>query len=112
VVTSLRIAGRPYVVWRRKAKAMGDAAGLHWGAKSRIDILAGQTPVEEADTLLHEVMHAILYCQGREYGGEVEETYVRALATGLIGVLQDNPEFASWLSSTHTPPCSLPKTTP
>jgi hypothetical protein len=42
-------------------------------------------------------MHAVLHMQGRESGGEVEEEYVRALATGLTGVFQDNPELAAWL---------------
>lgn len=51
------------------------------------------------DTVLHEVLHAIRQSQGREYGGEVEEDYVRSLATGLTVVLRDNPEFAKWLIS-------------
>lgn len=76
---------------------MPDAAGLCHFGRALIDIRQGQHPIDETDTVLHEVFHAILYCQGREYGEEVEETYVRALATGLTAALQDNPEFASWL---------------
>ena len=96
----IRLGGRPWKFRFRRPSSMPDAAGLCHYAKAGIDIRQGQSPVDEADTILHEVFHAILYCQGREYGEEVEETYVRALATGLVAALQDNPEFASWLLST------------
>ncbi|QSI31481.1 hypothetical protein GNX71_18610 [Variovorax sp. RKNM96] len=56
------------------------------------------------DTIVHEVFHAIRHTQGRENGGAVEEDYVRSLATGLIGVIQDNPAFAKWLLTPIKPP--------
>lgn len=70
-----------------------------------IEIERGHLPIEETDTVLHELFHAILFSQGREFGGKTEEAYVRALATGLTGVLQENPEFLKWLNSRfpHTP---------
>ena len=101
---ALTILGRPFRLRMRTAKTMKDAAGLCRIGEGYIDILRGQRPFDEADTILHEVLHAIRYCQGREDGGEVEEDYVRSLATGLIGVLQDNPEFAAWLCSPHKDP--------
>lgn len=64
-----------------------------------IQVLSGQAPIEETDTVLHELFHAILSSQGRQYGGRAEESYVRALATGLTGVLHENPEFLQWLIS-------------
>lgn len=67
--------------------------------KAVIKVREGLDQHERKDALLHEVMHAILYQQGREHGGETEETYVRALATGIIAVFQDNPELAMWISS-------------
>jgi hypothetical protein len=78
---------------------MTSADGLCHYRQARIDIRAGQLPIDQTDTVLHEVFHAILYCQGREHGGDTEETYVRALATGLVATLKDNPEFAEWLHS-------------
>jgi hypothetical protein len=84
---------------------MPEMAGLCDPMRALIDISKGQLPIDETDTVIHEVFHAILYCQGREYGGDVEETYVRALATGLVGALHDNPEFAKWLlARTSTDP--------
>lgn len=96
--STIRIGGREWKFRRRLPKSMPDESGLCHYEKAQIDIRSGQSPIDERDTVLHEVMHAILYCQGREYGEEVEETYVRALATGLIATLQDNPQFAQWLS--------------
>lgn len=77
---------------------MGDASGLCRYEQAVIDCVTKQTPFNARDTLLHETFHAILAQQGRTtFGNEEEELYVRALATGLMGVLQDNPEFAEWL---------------
>lgn len=93
---SIRVLGRLYRVLLRKRMPTD---GLCDYNSATIKVAATLDSYERKDALLHEVMHAILYQQGREYGGEVEETYVRALATGLVGVLQDNPRFAMWLAS-------------
>ncbi|VBI24581.1 hypothetical protein [Burkholderia pseudomallei] len=65
-----------------------------------IYITPGMAPLDEADTLLHEVMHAIRFQLLREYGEEVEEDYVTSLATGLIHVFRDNPELLRWIAAT------------
>jgi hypothetical protein len=91
------VNGRIFKVRYSPPSTMPDAMGLCHYDKSLIELRTGQSPLDVRDTLLHEVMHAIRYSQGREYGGKVEEDYVRTLATGLLGVLQDNPEFARWL---------------
>jgi hypothetical protein len=95
---ALRIGGREWRIRFRKLASMGDAYGLTHYDKGLLDIANGQAPFDTRDTVLHEAMHAILAQQGRtSFGSEEEELYVRALATGLMGVLQDNPEFAKWL---------------
>ena len=96
--TSIRIAGRTWKVRRKSAAQMGESAGLcHYG-KAELDVLHRQPPFDSRDTLLHEVLHAILMRHGFERTVEVEEAFVNPIATELIGVLQDNPEFAQWLS--------------
>ena len=102
----LRIGAKHYKVRYRRPNSMPDALGLHHYDKPLIDIRTGQQPLDEKDSVVHEVFHGILASQGREYGGNVEETYVRALATGLVATLQANPEFAEWLCS------PIPNTTP
>lgn len=95
-IQSVRILGRSYKVVT--LKRMKDAGQCDYVA-AKIKVKAEQDEHERKDAVVHEIFHGILYQQGREYGGEVEETYVRALATGFIAVLQDNPEFAAWLGS-------------
>lgn len=97
--SSLRINGHIFKVRTTAAVAMPMAVGLCHHDIGLIELREGQSPIEVRDTLLHEVMHAVRYSQGREYGGDVEEDYVRSLATGLMGVFQDNPVLAQWLFS-------------
>ncbi|BAJ51835.1 hypothetical protein CJ97_gp47 [Ralstonia phage RSB2] len=54
-------------------------------------------PVEEADTLIHEVLHAIIASAGLTV--PEEEPIVRALASNLTGVLADNPTFRRHLNA-------------
>jgi hypothetical protein len=99
---SLRIFGRDWKV-RKMAKLLdeegNEAVGLSHLEQQIIDVRTKQSSLDTVDTLVHEVFHAIRHCQGRESGGEVEEDYVRTLATGLVGVLSDNPQLATWLFS-------------
>lgn len=95
--SELRVNGRIFKVRYSPASEMLDAVGLCHYDKALLQIRTKQTPIDLRDTLLHELMHAIRYTQGREYGEAVEEDYVRTLATGILGVFQDNPEFAQWL---------------
>lgn len=82
---------------------MPDVLGLCHTDDGLIEIRKGQEQHTLQDTLLHEAMHAILASQGRENGGDEEELYVRALATGLLGVFKDNPWFSDWLTNQQTP---------
>lgn len=100
---TVKVNGRVYQLKQRAASRMPDVLGLCHSDKGLIEYRKGQEPHELRDTVLHELFHAILATQGREYGEEVEELYVRAIATGLIGVLQDNPELAAWLSNLKPP---------
>jgi hypothetical protein len=59
-----------------------------------IVIKPGQLPVEEADTLLHEVIHAIDSCLCLN----LSERQVRLTATCLLAVIQDNPEFSEFIT--------------
>tara|TARA_R110000782_G_scaffold233710_1_gene319806 strand:+ start:144 stop:470 length:327 start_codon:yes stop_codon:yes gene_type:complete len=94
---TVKVNGRVVSIKYRASKHMPELAGQFHPEHCQIDINKGQELQELQDTVLHETLHAILHTQGREYGGDVEELYVRALATGLCGVLKDNPEFTLWM---------------
>ncbi|SEJ85374.1 hypothetical protein SAMN03159494_03594 [Achromobacter sp. NFACC18-2] len=94
---SLGVLGQSYTIQSLPADQLPEAYGLHWADDRRIEVRDSMSPFDLRDTTLHEVFHAIRAAQGREYGGETEEDYVRSLATGLTVVLRDNPAFAKWL---------------
>ena len=58
-----------------------------------IHIAAGQRGPALADTVMHELLHAIFKTFALKDEDD-EERIVSAIATGLIGVFRDNPNFA------------------
>lgn len=93
---SLKIAGRRWRIASRDLSAE-HALGLSHGDQGLIEISTAHDDLfNEQDTLLHEVLHSILRQQGRTYT-RAEEVYVTAIATGLLGVLHDNPALAAYL---------------
>lgn len=98
--TSIKIMGRDYeIIYVSPTPLGGNYLGLCDNNRQVIYIEDYQTPVEEADTVLHEVLHAIRYMAKVEIDPAEEEKMVSASATGLISVFHDNPGFAAWVSS-------------
>jgi hypothetical protein len=89
--------GRRVYNFRFKDYIAGNCLGLcefpHKSIRGRITVKTGQTDFNTADTILHEVLHAI--CDNRKLKLEdnEEERIVAALATGLTHFFRDNPEF-------------------
>ena len=55
-------------------------------------LATGQDPEEEANTMLHEVIHAVL--KNAAHGGfEGEERVVTAITAGLCQSMQDDPQL-------------------
>ena len=97
--TSIEVLGQPVTITALPAADIPDAYGLWYELARAIEIRDDLSPLDTRDTVLHETFHAIRAHQGRAYGGEVEEDYVRSLASGLALVLRDNPKFAKWLTN-------------
>jgi hypothetical protein len=64
------------------------------GQELKIELRPGLKPVEQRDTVVHELFHAI--DQFLVLG--MSERQVRLLATALVGIFQDNPEFAAYVT--------------
>lgn len=68
--------------------------------KNYIALCEDQNPPEAANTLIHEVLHAI-YTHFDLAAGSAEkdpqEHIVTALANGLTQVFKDNPAFYKWI---------------
>jgi len=98
--TSVNVLGRKYRVARVNRDGQ---SGAMYPFDGLIEVAPGMDDYSTKDTFLHEVMHAILYQQGRGTGGsddeqyKEEESYVKPLATGLIAFFRANPGVANWL---------------
>jgi len=83
--------------------------GLHQTMKQKILIAEGITPVKQANTLLHEILHAV--CTEYEIfeDQEAEERTVSCLANGLSQFIQDNPKTLKWITDNLNNTDSLDK---
>jgi len=91
--TTIKVFGRQYTINYVHAFAgMKDAGMLDYGNQI-LTVQENQLPLEEADTILHEVVHAVDLLMELK----MSERQVQLVATGLMGVFQDNPEFAKYI---------------
>lgn len=67
--------------------------------KMLICIEEEQVPVEELDTVIHEILHAIWYQMSIGEGPMEEEPIVRRTANGLLQVILDNPSLLKYASA-------------
>ena len=79
----------------RQIEAATDSHGFCDVSEQLIVVNGDQKPEAVADTLLHEIMHALFDALALA-GEQTEERLVRLLSTGLCTVLQDNPNFTKW----------------
>jgi hypothetical protein len=93
----IRVLGKRYDIKYLPTEQLPDVYGLCHKGDQRIEVRDGLPDGEEVDTVLHEVLHAILHGMGVQLPEATEEKFVLATASGLVGVLQDNPQFARWL---------------
>ena len=73
-----------------------DAYGEYEHRKNQITIQSGLGPLDEANTLLHEILHGIAYINSLTQTGEPldtenkEEMVVNTMTNGLAQVFRDN----------------------
>lgn len=98
---SVKIGYRTYRIidWNDREAMATQRYGEHsdFEAVIRVSRLAGD--IKAANTLLHELMHALWRIQVLG-DSEEEERCVTALANGLCGVWVDNPEVWAWIDHT------------
>lgn len=64
---------------------------------SLIEITKGQSASQKRDTVLHEVLHAIIEQGSTFIEDHVEEALVRDISPLLLGVLRENPNLLKFL---------------
>jgi len=87
----LDILGKRYAVTMAE-RTEGDYGECH-ADQCTIEVATYQCDEQKRDTLLHEVLHAV----DHEMHCSMSEAQTRRMATGLLAVLRQNPEFAAFL---------------
>lgn len=81
--------------------ASNESDGRFFPTISRIDVRSDLGPANVRDSLLHECLHAVLYCHGLgkllELDAEAEEKLVSGLAPAVLALLRRNPELVKFL---------------
>ena len=101
---SIRVGPYDYAVhWLDAPRDMMGCVGQVKHETQVIDVLCHGSPQWMADTLLHEVLHAVVATQNLNGHppfdeDKVEERMVATLATGLVQVIRDNPELVVMLA--------------
>lgn len=65
----------------------------HNNTKGHIRITKGMHGIEKANTILHEINHAIFYSQGLNIPYDQEEQVVLSMTNGLVQFIKDNLKF-------------------
>jgi hypothetical protein len=98
----LRIGGMVWTVSIDPEVQDDGEAGTTVPFSQRIKLAPGQGPDYERDTLLHEVLHAVLFATNLRkmegFGTQHEESVVLAMSPILLQVLRDNPRLLTYLT--------------
>ena len=82
--------------WKQTVASANEAQGQFFAKEGIIGYTDDEKGVSHANTLLHEIIHAIVY-QWNIDVVEKEETIVNGLTNGLTTVLVDNPKLIDYL---------------
>lgn len=94
--TSIRVGHLTVTVSEDLPKGNDDEQGEFDDNTCRIRLLPGQAPAVKADTLCHEIVHAIYFAFGLKKEMK-EERVARQLTGPILLVARDNPELVAWL---------------
>ena len=95
MISTLTILGKEYNVQLLTEAEFPDSLGETHTEQSIIKIRSGQNKFDEADTLLHECIHAL----DERFQLNLTERQVYCTTVGLLCLLKDNPEMLQYLSS-------------
>ena len=95
----IKIGYREYKLeeWKQTVASANEAQGQFFAKEGVIGYTADEKGVSHANTLIHEIMHAIIYQWNMELEEKVEELVVNGLANGLTTVFVDNPQLVDYL---------------
>lgn len=86
--------------WRVRRRALDDEQQKYGRTDEQqlaITIAPWVRGSQLADTLLHELLHAIWAHTALDFDDDDQERIVRSLSPWLLGALRDNPELVAFL---------------
>ena len=82
--------------WKQTVASANEAQGQFFSKEGVIGYVTTEKGVSHANTILHEVMHAVIYQWNIEMDEKVEELVVNGLSNGLTTVFVDNPKLMDY----------------
>lgn len=97
----IRIFGKPFeIVYKDHVENGSELLGQCLYYENEIQIRTNQKPAEELDTVIHELLHALVRTLGLPFQDENhEEMVVSRLGAALAGTFLDNPELIQFIDS-------------
>ena len=94
----IKVGYREYKLekWKQTVANANDAHGQFFAKEGIIGYTEEEKGISHANTLLHEILHAIVYQWNIELFDK-EEPVVNGLNNGLTTVLVDNPKLVDYL---------------
>lgn len=95
-----RVGYRSYHIedWSPRAAYSSGRYGEASHVEGVIRVDTSHGPVQSAETLLHEILHAVSATNHANLFGHGEEAAVTGLSAGLTQVMRDNPAVRDWLA--------------
>ena len=95
----IKVGYREYKLeeWKQTVASANEAHGQFFAKEGIIGYTAEETGVSHANTILHELIHAIVYQWNIDLDDKMEEVVVNGLTNGLTTVFVDNPELMDYL---------------
>lgn len=97
--TSVKIGYQRFTIvdWDSRVAAGARQYGQCDHASATIKVCTMYGWVNAANTLLHEIMHAVWTAQALD-NDDHEERYVLAFSNGLSAMMVDSPEVMAWIT--------------
>ena len=84
--------------WKQTVASANEAQGQFFSKEGVIGYTSDEEGVSHANTILHEIIHGIIY-QWNIDVGEKEEAIVNGITNGLTTVFVDNPDLMGYLKN-------------
>tara|TARA_R110002074_G_scaffold287858_1_gene459605 strand:+ start:742 stop:1068 length:327 start_codon:yes stop_codon:yes gene_type:complete len=91
----------PIETWQPTQATSNEASGEFFSKEKKIGVDGREAGAAKVNTLVHEILHGIMYQYGLELEEKQEEHIVTVLSNGLTQVFVDNGQFVDWIKK-HT----------